>query len=84
MFLLNSRMLDPVFIFILLTCALFIGELSPMKLSDVNEQRMLTLVIIFLVVVYMCFPSLSCAGGGLSDVCVFVGVVGFLELWFSF
>ena len=38
----------------------------------------------FLVVMFVCFPPLSCAGGGLSDVCVIMGVVGFLGLWFSF
>ena len=32
----------------------------------------------------VCFPSLSCAGRGLSDVCVIMGVVGFLGLRFSF
>ena len=36
----------------------------------------------FLVVVFVCFPSLGYAGGGLSDVCVIVGVVSFLGLRF--
>ena len=34
----------------------------------------------FLLVVFVCFPSLSCVGGGLSDACVIMGVVGFLGL----
>ena len=38
----------------------------------------------FLVIVFVCFPSLSCVGGGLSDVCAIVVVVGFLGLRFSF
>ena len=38
----------------------------------------------FLVAEFVCFPSLSCAVGGLSDVCVIMGVVDFLGLWFSF
>ena len=31
----------------------------------------------FSVVVFVCFPSLGYAGGGLSDACVFVGAVSF-------
>ena len=56
-----------------------IGELSPLILSNINDQWMLTPVI-FLVVVFVCFPSLSCVGGGLLDVCTIVGAVGFLGL----
>ena len=36
------------------------------------------------VVVFVCFHSLGYAGGGLSDICVVVGVVSFLVLGFSF
>ena len=38
----------------------------------------------FLVVVFVCFPSLGYASWELSDVCVIVGVVRFLVLGFSF
>ena len=38
----------------------------------------------FGVVVFMCLPSLSCAGGGFSVVCAIVVVIGFLGLRFSF
>ena len=62
---------------------LFIGELSLLILNDINDQWLLTPVII-LVGEFVCFPSLSCAVGGLSDVCAIVGVVGFLGLRFSF
>ena len=31
-------------------------------------------------IVFVCFPFLSCAGGGLSDDCAIVGVISFLEL----
>ena len=34
----------------------------------------------FLMVEFVCFASLSCAGGELLDVCIIVGVVGFLGL----
>ena len=57
----------------------FIGKLSPLILSNINDQWLLTLVI-FLVVEFVCFFSLSCAGGGLSDACVIMGDVGFLGL----
>ena len=65
-----------------LNLCLFIGELSPLILTVINEQWLFTLVIFssFFVVEFVCFPSLSCAGGGLLDVCVIVGVVGFLGL----
>ena len=33
--------------------------------------------LLFLVVVFTCFPSLSCVGGGLLDAYVIMGVVGF-------
>ena len=46
----------------LLTCALFIGKLSPLILSDINDQWLLTPFIFS-----GGFPSLSCAGGGLLD-----------------
>ena len=75
-------MLDSVFFSILFTCD-FIGELSALLLSDINDQRLLT-PLNFLVIVFVFFPSLSCAGGGLSDIYVIMGVVGFLGLWFSF
>ena len=78
-------MLDPVFVSNLLVCAFFIGELSPLILSDINDQWLLTpviflLFIFFCLLEFMCFPSLSCAGGGLSDARVIMGVVGFLGL----
>ena len=73
-----------------LSLCLFIGELSPLILSDINDQRLLTLVIIFYlfilcvcVVEFVCFPSLSCGCEGLLDVWVIVGSdgnVGFLGL----
>ena len=55
MLLVNNRMLDPVFISILLTCAFLIGELSPLILSNINDQWLFTSVT-FLVVVFVCFP----------------------------
>ena len=73
MFLVNSRSLDPVFVSFLSLC-LFIGELSPLILSDINDQWLLTPVIIFLflfffcVVEFVCFPSLSCVCEGSLDV----------------
>ena len=33
---------------------------------------------------FVCFPSLSGVGGGLSDICTIVGIFGFLGLRFSF
>ena len=57
-----------------LSLCLFIGELSPLILSDINDQWLLTPVIIFLflfffcVVEFVCFPSLSCVCEGSLDV----------------
>ena len=67
-----------------LNLCLFTGELNPLLLNDINDQWLLTPVIFFLVVVFVCFLSLSCVGGGLSDAYDIMGVVGFLELMFSF
>ena len=46
---------------------LFIGELSPLTLRDINDQGLLTPVT-FLVIEFVCLPSLSCAGEGSLDV----------------
>ena len=53
-----------------LSLCLFIGELSPLILNDINDQWLLTPVIFFgsRVVDCMCFPSLSCACEGSLDV----------------
>ena len=62
-------MLDLVFISNLSLC-LFIGEFSPLILCDINDQWLLTPVIFssFLVVEFVCLPSLSCAGEKSLDV----------------
>ena len=56
-------MLDPVFRIQSLSLCLFIGELSPLILSDINDQWLLTLVIIIFLFVclieFVCVPSLS-------------------------
>ena len=74
-----------------LSLCLFIGELSPLILSDINDQWLLTPVILFiylliyLVVEFVCFSSLSCGCEGSLDVWVTVGSdgnVGFLGLRF--
>ena len=73
-----------------LSLCLFIGELSPLILSDINDQWLLIPVIIFVcvcVVEFVCFSSLSCGCEGSLDVWVIVGSdgnVGFLGLRFSF
>ena len=52
-----------------LSLCLFIGELSPLIFSDINDQWLLTMIIFFGgEVECMCFPSLSCACEGLLDV----------------
>ena len=53
-----------------LSLCLFIGELSPLILSDINDQWLFTPIIITFggVVECMCFPSLSCACEGSLDV----------------
>ena len=58
-----------------LNLCLFIGELGSLILSNINDQWFLTSVI-FLVVVFVCFPSLSYVGGGLSEVCAIMCIVG--------
>ena len=73
-----------------LSLCLFIGELRPLILSDINDQWLLILVIIFVcvyVVEFVCFSSLSCGCDGSLNVWVIVGSdgnVGFLGLRFSF
>lgn len=54
-------MMDPVFIFILLACEIFISRLSPLMLRDINDRRLLIRVILLLVAVYMCIPFSSVA-----------------------
>ena len=53
-----------------LNLCLFIGELRPLILSDINNWWLLTPVIylFILVVEFVCFSSLDCAHGGLLDV----------------
>jgi hypothetical protein len=55
-FLVCSRMIDPVFTSILLACVFLFGELSPLTLRDINDQWLLIPVI--LILVCMCFPLL--------------------------
>ena len=67
--------MDPVFVSNLSLC-LFIGELSPLILSDINDQWLLTPVIIIFIFLFFCvcvvefvyFSSLSCGCEGLLDV----------------
>ena len=70
-----------------LSLCLFIGELRPLILSDINDKWLLIPVIIFFVCVcvveFVCFSSLSCGCEGSLDVWVIVGSdgnVGFLGL----
>ena len=52
-------------------------------MTSVNSSFvMFCFVFGFFLVVFVCFFSLSCAGGGLSDACVIMGVVGFLVFGF--
>ena len=78
----------------------FIGELNPMILRDINDHLLLIPVIFLLLVVVVkmcfclwvclcvcvsiCFPSLGFDGLRLSIFCVFMGVVNFLGLEYSF
>ena len=61
-----------------LSLCLFIGELSPLILSDINDQWLLTPVIFshFWVAEFVCFSSLRCGCEASLDVWVIVGSVG--------
>ena len=68
------------------TLCLFIGELIPMTLRDINDQWLLILLFLVFVVVLVCvyFPFLDVAGVRLSIICVSLSVINFTVLVFSF
>ena len=64
-----------------LSLCLFIGELSPLILRDINDPCLL-IPVISLVVMIVCFPFLGFADGSLSISYIFVCVVSILGLCF--
>ena len=79
--------MDCVFVSNLLACAFFMGDMSPFTIRDINDQWYLSPVNLVFIVgdVTLCiFSSLGFSVMRSSIVCVFVDVVIFLGLEFSF
>ena len=79
--------MDCVFVSNLLACAFFMGDMSPFTIRDINDQWYLSPVNLVFIVgdVNLCmFSSLGFSVMRSSIVCVFVDVVIFLGLEFSF